>query len=212
MSDIDDDEYIYEGHDGYMIDLSLSEDELYKNLHQKSCRYSINKSKKLGVSIRETMDVENFVDVYYLQLQEVFKKQGLSPTYKKDCVQALVKALYPDHILLLEAVTKDGEIAATGLFPGEKNIAVFWGGASYQKFQNLCPNEPLIWEAIRIWKNRGAKIFDMCGLRPYKLKFGPTLYTKPRIFFAKYRILIFAKRILKRIFYGLRKARAKFSK
>lgn len=212
MSDLEDTKYVFEKHEGYMIDLTKSEEELYRNLHQKSCRYSINKSQKLGVTIREAANVTDFVDIYYAQLKEVFKKQGLVPTYDKACVQSLVESLYPNNILLLEAVTLDGEIAATGLFPAEKNMAVFWGGASYQKFQNQCPNEPLIWEAIKIWRRRGVKTFDMCGVRSYKLKFGPVVYVKPRIIFAKYHFLIIAKRLMKKLYYACRKFAARFRK
>lgn len=212
MEDLNSEGIVYEEHDGYMIDLIQSEDILFKNMHPKSCRYAINKSRKSGVTIRETTDVDRFVDVYYHQLVEVFKKQGLTPTYDKSCVRSLVEALYPKRLLLLEAVTTEGEIAATGLFPGEKNMAIFWGGASYQKFQYLCPNEPLIWEAIRLWKARGAKVFDLCGVRPYKLKFGPTLYTKPKIMFARYPVLISAKCFMKKMYYGIRSFKAKFRK
>lgn len=212
MTDVESSKVYAQGHEGYLINLGLSEDELFHNLHQKSCRYSINKSIKSGITIREAADTSAFVDIYYDQLIEVFAKQGLKPTYDKECVKALVDSLYPDRILLLEAVTAEGEIAATGLFPGDKNIAIFWGGASYQKFQKLCPNEPLIWEAIKIWKSRNTKIFDLCGVRPYKLKFGPEIYIKPRIIFAKYKILISAKIIAKKIYYGIREFGAKFRK
>ena len=198
--------------DGYLINLSLDEDVLYHNLHQKSCRYSINKSIKQGVTIRETEDSERFIDIYYDQLLEVFAKQGLSPTYEKDCVKALVESLYPQKLLLLEAVSADGEIIATALFPGEKNLAVFWGGASYQKYQKLCPNEPLIWEGIKRWKERGTKFFDMCGVRQYKLKFGPELYAKPRLYYAKYPLLISLKEFAKKTYYSFRAFKAIFKK
>lgn len=209
MEDLDGKNVAYEGHEGYVIDLLQSEETIYQNMHPRSCRYRINKSRKSGVIIRETTDVDRFVDVYYNQLLEVFNKQGLTPTYDKSCVRSLVDSLYPERMLLLEAVTAEGDIAATGLFPGDKNMAIFWGGASYQRFQKFCPNEPLIWEAIKIWKERGTKVFDMCGVRPYKLKFGPVLYTKPRIMFARCRGLISAKRIIKKIYYGIRSFKAK---
>lgn len=212
MNHVDNAGVVTQGHSGYMIDLSLSEEELYHNLQQKSCRYSINKSIKNGITIRETQDPQKFIDIYYEQLIEVFNKQGLTPTYSKDCVVSLIDSLDSAHLLLLESVTQDGEIAATGIFPGEKNLAIFWGGASYQKFQKLCPNEPLIWEAIKIWKQRGAKVFDLCGVRQYKLKFGPIIYTKPRLLFAKYSVLFKAKNLAKSLYYGLRDFKAKFKK
>ena len=198
--------------DGYLIDLNKSEDELFHNLHPSSCRSSINKSRKEGVTIRETSDVDKFVEIYYDQLLEVFAKQGLTPTYDIECVRALVKALYPSKILLLEAVSLEGEVLATGLFPGDENLAVFWGGASYQRFQKLRPNEPLIWEGIIRWKARGTKTFDMCGIREYKRKFGPELYTKTRLYFSKYPGLLEMKNVAKKLYYGLRNLKAKFKK
>ena len=211
MEDMAGSSVYYEGHDGYYIDLQKPIDELYRNLHQKSCRYSINKSKRLGVKIQQTNDVSQFVEIYYNQLKEVFGKQGLTPTYSIDCIKSLINALYPSHLLLLEAITEDGEVAATGIFPGDKNFALFFGGASYQKFQYLCPNEPLIWEAICIWKSKGTKLFDMCGTRPYKLKFGPIEYTKPRLIFSSPKILVRLKVVAKKLYYLLRKLQSKFN-
>jgi hypothetical protein len=210
MDDLKESGIKYNGHDGYLIDLHLDEDVLFHNLHQKSCRYSINKALKSGVIIRETNNINKFIDIYYDQLIEVFAKQGLTPTYDKACVKSIVNALYPNQILLLEAVSTEGNIIATGLFPGDDNLAIFWGEASYQVFQKLCPNELLIWEAIKMWKARGTKVFDMCGVRQYKLKFGPVIYTKPRLMFAKYAFLIPLKNFSKRVYYGLRNFLSKF--
>ncbi len=198
--------------DGYLIDLNKTEDELFHNLHSSSCRYSINKSRKQGVVIRETFDVKRFVEIYYDQLIEVFAKQGLTPTYGIECVHALVDSLYPNRILLLEAVSQEGDVLATGLFPGDENLAVFWGGASYQRYQKLCPNEPLIWEGIIKWKSRGTRTFDMCGIRQYKLKFGPELYTKTKIYFSKYPGLLEMKNLAKKAYYGIRNFKARFKK
>ena len=166
----------------------------------------------MGITVRQAKDLDEFINTYYEQLVEVFKKQGLTPTYSKKCIESLIKALYPQRILLLEAITQEGEIAATGIFPGNQNVALFFGGASFQRFQKLCPNEPLIWEAIKFWQKQGTKIFNMCGIRPYKLKFGPTEFVKPRIIFAKYHILITMKRIAKYGYYFIRQVLSKFRK
>lgn len=191
---------------GYKLDLRKTEEELYSQLHYKSCKYSINKSIKDGVIIRKATDSAKFVESYYDQLLEVFSKQGLVPTYSKERVLNLINALDKyDNILCLEAVSKDGLIIATGIFPGSKNLAIYWGGASWRKYQKNCPNEPLIWEAIKYWHKRGTLCFEFGGGRSYKKKFGGTLFYKPRIEIAKYSHLLLFKHLAKKAYYILRK-------
>ena len=72
-------------------------------MSDKSCRYAIRKSARMGVTIEEVHD-EAFADDYYAQLQNVFAKQSLAPTYDKRRVQLLLKHVLPTgNILLLRA-------------------------------------------------------------------------------------------------------------
>lgn len=198
---------------GYRLNLEVSEDVLYSKLHYKSCKYSINKSKKKGVKVRKTSNINNFIDVYYNQLLDVFRRQGLEPTYKKERVRSLVYSLYEkNEILCLESISKEGEIIATGLFPGSANMAIYWGGASWQKEQKLCPNEPLIWEAIKYWNSKGTKTFEFGGGRSYKKKFGGEAFSKPRIEIAKYPFIILGKELAKKSYYKWRSLKSIFKK
>lgn len=165
----------------YQIDLSKSEDELFSNM-KKSCRWSIRKSIKNGVVIEEA-DGSDFVDDYYSQLKDVFAKQKLVPTYRADRVRNLIKFLHPTGmLLLLRARDLDGKCIATGIFPGFNDTACFWGGASWRPYQSLLPNEPLQWYAMRFWKARGMRKYDMGGgLSSYKAKFGGKKISVPWI-------------------------------
>lgn len=195
---------------GYRLDLTKSEEQLYKNFSSSSCQYAIRKSQKNGVKILETTDTDSFVHHYYAQLSEVFEKQKLKPTYKKDRVAALVDNLKSSKkILLLEAKSAEGNCLATGIFVGQNKLAYYWGGASYSKFQNLCPNEPLIYEAIKIFKSMGYNEFDLGGIRKFKEKFGPDYFEKPKIIASKFKGLIELKKMAKKTYYGIREIRTK---
>lgn len=196
---------------GYRLDLTKTEDQLYKNFSSSSCQYAIRKSQKNGVKIQETSDTNKFIHHYYTQLCEVFEKQKLRPTYKVNRVTALVENLKSSNkILLLEAKSSNGECLATGIFVGQNKLAYYWGGASYSKFQNLCPNEPLIYEAMKIFKSRGYNDFDLGGIRKFKEKFGPDYFEKPQIVAYKFKGILELKKIAKNTYYGIRKMSSKF--
>ena len=156
---------------GYRIDLRANAEKIFRDMSEKSCRYSIRKSARLGVVIEEARD-EAFADDYYAQLQDVFAKQSLVPTYDKRRVQCLIKHLLPTgNILLLRARDPSGRCIATGIFVGASQFAVFWGNASWRQDQHLSPNEAMHWHAIQYWKARGAHWYDLGGGR-YKRKYG----------------------------------------
>ncbi len=197
----------------YRLDLTQTEDQIYKKFSSSSCQYSIRKSQKNGVVIRKSEDIDQFVQQYYTQLTEVFEKQKLKPTYKIDRIGSLIEKLdHSENILLLEAVSSEGICIATGIFIGDNNLAYFWGGASYTKYQSLCPNEPIMYEAIKYWKRNGYKEFDLGGIRKYKEKYGPDYIEKPKIVASKYQGILELKNIAKKAYYGLRELRANFKK
>ena len=173
----------------FEIDLTREEDELYKAL-SKSCRWSIKKAIKCNIEIEEANDL-SFAEDYYAQLQDVFAKQSLVPKYDLNRVQELIRQVHSSgNLLLLRARNEEGVCIATGLFPAFNDTAYFWGGASWRKYQKLQPNELIMWHAMRYWKARGIKKFDMGGGGDYKRKYGVYLIQVLRLKKAKYACLI----------------------
>jgi GNAT acetyltransferase-like protein len=160
------------------IDLDREEDEIFGGM-SSACRRAVRKSEKVDLTVEEARG-EGFAEEYYAQLEDVFAKQGLTPPYDVDRVRALIRHLEPTgRLLLLRAVSAEGERVATGIFPGMNHSAYFWGGASWRSGQILRPNEAIFWHAIRHWRARGARVMDLGGGGDYKLKFGPRQLTVP---------------------------------
>jgi hypothetical protein len=167
---------------GFEIDLSPPEATVFGKM-DSACRRCIRKAEKEGVVIEEARD-EGFADEYYAQLQDVFAKQGLVPTYDKHRVQQLMRHLLPTgNLLLLRARDREGRCIATGIFPAMNTHMYFWGGASWRQFQIHRPNEAIQWYAMRYWKSRGIILYDMCGGGEYKAKYGGNRISVP--FFRK---------------------------
>ena len=153
------------------IDLTKSEDELLGKMASAK-RRGIKKANKSGITIVEASD-DQFADDYYSQLEEVFAKRSLKPTYNKERVISLINNLHPSgQLLLLRAMSPDGECIATGIFPAFNDTMLFWGGASWRKHQHYHPNEYMFWYAMRYWKNKGIKTFNLGGWADYKQQYG----------------------------------------
>lgn len=146
---------------GYEIDLTPTEDELFARL-RKDCRTAIRRAAKEGVVIEEVRDPEVFAREYVDQLRDVFAKQSLVPTYDLARVNSLIRHLLPTgRLLLLRARSKEGLSIATALAPCFNDRMYFWGGASWREHQHLYPNEAIVWHAMLHWKRRGVPLFDI---------------------------------------------------
>jgi CelD/BcsL family acetyltransferase involved in cellulose biosynthesis len=169
----------------FEIDLKGHEDEIFGRM-TSACRRAIRKSEKVGVVVEEAAG-EAFADEYYGQLEDVFAKQSLRPTYDSSRVRELIRTVHPTgRLLLLRARSPEGHAIASGIFPAMNGTAYFWGGASWREHQILRPNEAIFWFAMRYWKDRGVTVLDMGGGGEYKRKYGPVELSIP--FFRKSRI------------------------
>src|SRR5205823_30226 len=84
-------------------------------------------------------------------------------------------------------------------YPGMNQTAYYWGGASWRQHQKLYPNELLHWHALRYWKARGMKTYNMVGIMDFKQKFGGTQTAVPVLSKSKYKWMAQARAVAPRI-------------
>ena len=172
----------------YRTDLRQTEEQLFSGM-DSACRRCVRKAEKSGVKIEEASDLA-FADEYYDQLKDVFRKQGLVPTYNVERVRSLVKHMAgTGRVLLVRARDSEGKSIATGIFPGYNRIAEFWGNASYRSSQILRPNEAMHWYVMRHWKKRGLEVYDWGGEGTYKEKYGCQPHRVPWFTKSRYKVL-----------------------
>lgn len=170
---------------GFEIDLTQSEPDLMASM-EGSCRRNIRKAVRCGLRIRECKD-DSFVDHYYSQLEDVFAKDGLVPTYGRKRVRALMHHLLPEgKVLPLQAIDAEGNCIASMITVASNDTAFLWGSTSWRRFQFLRPNELLMWSSIQHWKSRGIRKLDMGGGGEYKRKYGGYEISVPWLRASKY--------------------------
>jgi hypothetical protein len=187
------------------LEVDKNDEELLSGF-KGDCRTFIRQFEKRGATIEIAEPNEIFAEEFCEHLKDVFSKQGLVPTYGIDKVKELLKQMgETDMLLCLRVKDLNQKSIATSIFLGYKTKFFFWGGASLSEFQHYRPNEYMIWFAIRYWRDRGLKIFDMVGVRDYKLKFGSIKIEYPSIIVAKYNILLPIRDLAERIFFWILK-------
>jgi CelD/BcsL family acetyltransferase involved in cellulose biosynthesis len=183
---------------GFEVDLSVEEENVFQRM-QPSCRQAIRRAIRLGVTVEESRDPD-FADEYYAQLKDVFRRQGLVPTYGIERVRELMRHIQPTgKLLLLRARDSAGRSIATGIFLSiSPSTMYFWGGASWFSYQSLRPNDLLMWSAMRIGRDRGMRILDLGGAGDYKKKFSGNPISVPWVRVSSRPLVPFLRDVAKR--------------
>lgn len=201
-----------------VVDTRKPEDTLWADLHYKSCKYSINKARKLGLTVKQISradDIPAFVEKHYEQLLDVCHRKGMQPQpyQRKERMLKLCRSLFPDHIIMLqvEGNGDDGErhIMSSAIFCPGREASTYFTGASNQRWMKYCPNELMVWEAMRLMSFRGAGNLIFGGTAHYKTKFGTSQFNIPMIIFSRYRILLDMRITVKRLYSTFREKIAK---
>lgn len=202
----------YQPRHTFRLDLRPSEEELWAALQYKSCKYSINKARKSGLTVRAVTsvdDIEAFVVQHHKHINDVLRRHGNRglPCQREKNMLATCRALFPDHVLMLQVVGPDDggkEVSmASGIFAIDKGICTYFTGGSYQHYMHFCPNELLVWEAISRLHRQGASDLIFGGVGHYKKKFNSVYAFVPVMVFSRYKLLLGVRQRLKLLYQRL---------
>lgn len=189
------------------LEIDRTDEELFK-VFKTDCRNFIRQFERRGATLEYAEPDDTFAQEYYTQLQDVFAKQGLVPTYSLEKVKCLLRNLRQSgNVLCLRVRDPEGNCIATSIYPGYNGKFFFWGGASYRSGQHYRPNEYMLWTAIRYWREKGFTMFDMVGIRDYKRKFGSHEVYYAHISLARSKIIFWLRNAAKKAFFFMLKVK-----
>lgn len=136
-----------------------TEDELFKNLHQKT-RYNVRLATKKGVTIKDGTK-EDLKDFHKIMIT-TGKRDGfiIRPL---EYFEKMYDSLGPEHMKILMAYYEGKPIS--GVIPiiyGNKTWYLY--GASSNEHRNLMPNYLLQWEMIKLAVANKSEIYDLRGV------------------------------------------------
>ncbi len=194
------------------VNLRKTEEELWADCSYKSCKYCVNKARRLGLHvhvINKFEDINEFTRIHYDHMVDVCYHKGLKPTMSQSRkrMQMLCEELFPNRVLMLQVLGNDEngveQIMSSGIFCYDKGESTYFTGGSYKRYQKYCPNELMVWEAMRILHERGAGDLNFGGMADYKLKFGTIYAYVPRITFVKYKWMQHIEEYLHHAYYKM---------
>ena len=136
-----------------------TEDEIFKNFHQKT-RYNIRLATRKGVVVKEG-NREDLKEFHKIMVTTGIRDGFI--TRPLEYFERMYDCLGPKHMKLLMAYYEDKPIS--GVIPimyGNKTWYLY--GASSNEHRNLMPNYLLQWEMIKIALNNKSDIYDLRGV------------------------------------------------
>jgi lipid II:glycine glycyltransferase (peptidoglycan interpeptide bridge formation enzyme) len=162
----------------FILDLTISEEELLKNMHPKG-RYNIKVAQKHGVVVKEDNSDEAFEKYLELMFTGTAKRQGIY-SHGRDYHRQMWKALKNKIAHLFVAIYEKEIITADIIFEFKDKLYYAYS-ASKLEFKEVMAPTLLLWEIVKWGKNNKFKEFDLWGAEEgkgfsrFKEQFGGTL-------------------------------------
>lgn len=144
----------------FLIDLTKSEEELLALMHPKT-RYNIGVAQRKNVQVYESTKDADF-EIYLKLYFETTKRQkyfGHTHAYHALLWQTLMPA---GMARLMIAKYDQKPVVAWMLFNFGQTLYYPYGGSSLE-YKDVMASNLVAWEAIRLGKKMGMKVFDMWG-------------------------------------------------
>lgn len=193
----------------YIAEVKPSPEEIL-SCYKKTTRNCVRKAIKNGL-IAETTTDGSFIDYYYTQLQEVFSKDQMKPTYSKERVRLLIKKLLPSNKILLTWVKYQDKVIACYIDIINGLWMHSFGCVSAQEHLRLCPNELARFHVMCTAAEKGVKYYDMTGGGTYKAKFGSKETKTYTIIYSRYG-LFYIRNLAKKLINLRNKIKYKFGR
>ncbi len=155
-----------------IIDLSLSEEEILAGMKQKG-RYNIKLATKRGVSVQAVEPTKENIEAFYNLLQETTTRDNFNGNSLEYYITFLE---YIKESKLILAY-KDDQVIAGGIFTFRDELAIYyyWASTSQKEYRNCMAPYLVQWEAIKIAKSHGSKIYDFLWVAPEGIDAHPLL-------------------------------------
>ncbi len=145
-----------------MIDLSVSEDDLLKNMRRQT-RYEVRRAEKLGIKVRKERSEKIFKEFHEEQAKTAKRQNFIPPDFKTLLAE---REAFQDNIEIYIAETAENEKIAYGLIIKDGHEGDYYEAASTELNRKLPGAYALLWQAMKDLKKEGYERFNLWGIAP----------------------------------------------
>lgn len=157
-----------------LLDLTKSEEDLLANMKQKT-RYNVRLAEKKGVVVEERNDPEA-LEIFLKLQKETAKRQGFF-VHPDSYYRTVWEVLHPKGMAYLLVASVEHALGnhatmqpcnhsvplVAWMLLRYKNILYYPYGGSSVEHRKFMPSNLMMWEAIKLGKRLGCKVFDLWG-------------------------------------------------
>jgi lipid II:glycine glycyltransferase (peptidoglycan interpeptide bridge formation enzyme) len=178
---LSEEEFVYEEHLNYLIDLEKPEDELWKNI-SRSGRQRIRSSKNKNAYVEEIDEITK-IDRSYELLKQVYHDASV-PLADLSLFETAFDILNPAGMMKILTARSNGDYMGTCFLLLHKGRIIHWYAGNDRNYSAFSPGELLVWHALKWGKENNYHVFDFGGAgkpnepygpRNFKSKFGGNL-------------------------------------
>lgn len=145
-----------------MIDLTLSEDDIFNNVIQSKRRNMIRKAEKNNITIQQFSSNKG-LRVFWPMLKDLHSRLGYVLNNFNFYLDLL--SIYgPINQAAVFIAYKDNQPLSGVFVIGNKTFMHYYKGASLPNTASMGQGELLQWEAIKWAKKQGVRYYDFCNL------------------------------------------------
>ena len=170
--------YEKEDHLNYLINLKMSEDDLWSSIH-KSRRKGITRAKKNNIEILELNDINDMPEFYNL-IKDTYNRVKM-PVADISIFNSAYEILLPKNMAQFFVARISDTIIGARAVLLYKDLIYDWYAGSSSDHNDLTINEALVWHVLKYGSNNGYRLFDFggagkpdeeYGVREFKRRFG----------------------------------------
>ena len=144
------------------VDLEVSEETLLKNM-EKDTRYSVHRSERESVVVEKSEDIDVFLKLH----KETSKRQNFWVSTEDS--KSLWNSLPKENRSILFA-KKGPEVLAGAFLIFYDSIAYYYEAGSTKKGRRLLAPYVVVWESLKLAKEKNCKRFDFEGVVDPRIK------------------------------------------
>lgn len=162
-------DYKYEDHLNYLIDLKMTEEDLWASL-SKSRKRGIRHAIKNNITVEE-MNEKKMIPILYEIFEETHKRIRVPPV-DISIFYAVYDILYHKNMAKFFLVKHNNEYIGGRIVLLYKKSVYAWYRGSKPEFMNLYPNDLIGWDTIERFHKYGYHILDLGGAGKPGVKYG----------------------------------------
>jgi len=149
--------------DTWIMNLDGSEEEIFNTIRKKT-RYEIRTASKEGLEA-VIVNYQTGFEEFYKILKDTVQRQGWN-SYSSEYIKKEFESFNKDKRADILLIKYNNKYIAGGIFIHFANQTFYHYGASLTEFNNLPGAYLLMWEAIKLAKEKGNSFFNFWGVSP----------------------------------------------